>query len=38
MNSETLWCLFWDTGDPIAYLLYAEAERAEPEGEMRPSA
>ena len=39
MDSADYWRLFCDTGEPMAYLLYAAAAEAEPAGEeMRPSA
>ncbi len=30
MNQETLWTVFLETGDPGAYLLYAQCPEEEP--------
>ncbi len=38
MDSETCWRLFCDTGEPMAYLLYAAALELETEDEILPSA
>ena len=39
MDSADWFDLFWETGEPMAYLLFAAAERLESEeGEMLPSA
>ena len=41
MDAEALFGLFWDTGEPMAYLLYAAAmaaEKYDTEDEILPSA
>ena len=38
MDSADFWRLFCDTGEPMAYLLYAAATELEAEDEILPSA
>jgi hypothetical protein len=38
MDSAALWNLFFETGEPMAYLLCAAAEQLEAEDEILPSA